>query len=75
MADLTGSLVRWEYEGQWFTARITEDVCSSAGSRWIGEVVDPGNFIGLSEFAPKQVLRVGQRVPNLLSGLLTVIGE
>lgn len=74
--DLVGRLVRWEYEGQWFTARITEDGCSDTGAQWIGQVVDPGNFIGLNaDLFGARPLSAGERVPNLLSALFTVVDE
>lgn len=74
--DMTGKLVRWEHEsGQWFTARVTGHRPGAGGGTYEGTVVDPGNYIGLSMFAPKQVLRVGQELPNLAPMLLTVIGE
>lgn len=70
--DLTGKLVRWESKGQWLTARV--DFPGPRGI-WVGTVVDPGNYVGLSEFAPKQAARPGDRLPNLRSELLTVIAE
>lgn len=72
---LIGKLVHWEFKGQWFTARIVEDGLNGTGTRWIGEVVDPGNYIGLSEFTPGKALTVGERVPNLLEALLRVVPE
>jgi hypothetical protein len=71
--DLTGKLVRWDCDGQWLTARV-EGTGTRRGS-WRGEVVDGGNFTGLSPFATKQALRAGDFVPNLRSELLTVIDE
>ena len=70
--DMIGTLVRWERRGQWLTARI--DFPGPRGI-WVGTVVDPGNYVGLSEFAPKQALQVGDRLPNLRGELLTVIAE
>jgi hypothetical protein len=71
-SDLTGELVRWESRGQWLTARV--DFPGPRGI-WVGTVVDPGNYIGLSEAAPKQAVKAGDRLPNLRSELLTVITE
>jgi hypothetical protein len=75
MTDLTGKLVRWDNKGQWFTARVTGGDGGSGRGSWTGEVVDPGNYIGLSEFAPKQALHVGQELPNLRPELLAVLDE
>lgn len=71
--DLTGKLVRWECQRQWFTARVGGT--GTQRGTWRGEVVDPGNYVGLSLFAPKQAVKVGQWLPNLVGALLTVIDE
>lgn len=73
--DMIGKLVRWENKGQWFTARVTGYDGGSGRGSLTGEVVDPGNYIGLSEFAPKQVLKVGDELPNLRPDLLAVVEE
>jgi hypothetical protein len=71
--DLVGKLVRWECQGQWLTARV--DGAGMRDATWRGTVVDPGNYHGLSDFAPKQALYVGDTVPNLRAALLTVVDE
>lgn len=73
--DMIGKLVRWENRGQWFTARVTGGDGGSGRGSYLGEVVDPGNYTGLSPFAPKEWLRVGQELPNLRPELLAVIDE
>lgn len=73
---MIGKLVRWQHErGQWFTARVTGYDGGSGRGSLTGVVVDPGNYIGVSEFAPKQAWRVGDVVPNLVRDLITVIDE
>lgn len=72
---MIGKLARWEHRGQWFTARVTGGDGGSGRGALVGEVVDPGNYIGLSEFAPKQALRIGHELPNLRPELLTVVEE
>lgn len=69
--DLTGKLVRWECDGQWLTARI--EGTGTRRATWRGTVVDPGNYIGLSPYAPKQTVRFRDWLPNLRAELLTVI--
>jgi len=74
--DMIGKLVRWEHDrGQWFTARVTGGDGGSGRGSLVGEVVDPGNYVGVSEFAPKQALEFGAEMPNLRPELLTVIDE
>jgi hypothetical protein len=73
-AEMIGKLVRWESDGQWLVARITGKGSGAAGSL-AGEVVDPGNYTGLSSFAPKESVSVGDTLPNLLPDLITVIDE
>lgn len=74
--DMIGKLVRWEHErGQWFTAKVTGHRPGAGGGTFTGTVVDPGNYIGISIFAPKEALRVGQELPNLAPLLLTVVDE
>jgi hypothetical protein len=73
--DLIGKLVRWECRGQWFTARVTDGDGGSGRGSFVGEVVDPGNFSGMSPFATEECLRVGQELPNLVADCLTVIDE
>lgn len=75
MADMIGKLVRWEHRGQWFTARVTGGDGGSGRGSLTGEVVDPGNYVSLSMFAPKQPLKVGVELPNLALDLLTVVDE
>jgi hypothetical protein len=70
---LIGKLVRWERGRQWLIARV--DGTGTRRGRWRGTVVNPGNYIGLSEFAPKQALGVGDVLPNLHPELLTMIDE
>lgn len=71
---MIGKLVRWESDGQWLVARVTGEGFGT-GDSLRGEVVDPGNYIGLSPFAPKVSLKVGDVVPNLQPDLITVIDE
>ncbi len=72
--DLTGKLVRWEFGGQWLTARVAGTGTTRDSLR--GEVVDPGNYVGLNSdlFGPDPV-QAGTWLPNLLRHLLTVIDE
>lgn len=75
--DLIGKLVRWEDDGQWFTARVTGPGSGLYGSL-SGKVVDPGNFVGVAAVHPyfaEQRLKVGESVPNLLPDLLAVVEE
>lgn len=72
--DMIGKLVRWESDGQWLTARVSGT--GAFRDSWRGEVVDPGNFVGLNAdlFGPERV-KVGTWLPNLKADLVTVIDE
>lgn len=72
--DLDGKLVRWEYGGQWLTARVAGTGTFRDSVR--GEVVDPGNYVGLNSdlFGP-QAVAVGTWLPNLRRDYLTIVGE
>lgn len=71
--DLTGLLVRWEYAEQWLTARVAGTGTLRDSVR--GEVVDPGNYVGLNAdmFGPRPA-RVGEWMPNLSIDYVTIIG-
>lgn len=72
--DLTGKLVRWENEGQWFTATV--DGTGVMRGSWRGTVVDPGNFTDtVHPYFEEHLLKVGEHVPNLLSSLITVVSD
>lgn len=73
---MIGKLVRWEYEDQWFTAKV-HGTGAMRGS-WTGEVVDPGNFAGLATSHPffeEEPLSAGQWLPNLIGEYLTEIAS
>lgn len=72
--DLAGKLVRWECRGQWLTVRIYGT--GAFRDSWRGEVVDPGNYVGLSSdlFGPEP-LEPGTWLHNLQTKLITVIDE
>lgn len=70
--SMIGKLVRWERKGQWFTARVTGKGHGASGT-FAGVVVDPGNYTGVSVYAPKVALREGDSLPNLVPELITVI--
>jgi hypothetical protein len=72
--DLTGLLVRWEYDGQWLTARVAGTGVFRNSVR--GKVVDPGNHVGLNSslFGPQPV-QADAWMPNLQRHLLTIIDE
>jgi hypothetical protein len=66
---LHGRLVRWDSDGQWFTARV------EVPDSFSGYVVDPGNFVGLdADRFGSRPLAVGNRV-SLLRRYLTVLEE
>lgn len=72
--DLTGKLVRWENEGQWFTATV--DGTGMMRGSWRGTVVDPGNFTGVAHpYFEESRLKAGDLVPNLLTDLITVVSD
>lgn len=72
--DLVGKVVRWEWHGEWFTARVTGRV---QGDSYRGVVVDPGNRkVGVKDNVqlPEPIpYKPGELVPNLLAHLCTVI--
>lgn len=72
--DLLGLLVRWECDGQWLTARVGDT--GTLPNSWRGEVVDPGNYVGLNAdlFAPRTV-EPGTWLFNLHTGYLTIVSE
>lgn len=60
--DLIGKTVRWEFDGRWFTATVRRR--DSSSGRYIGDVVDPGNF--------GEPMRSGYIAGNLDPDFLTV---
>ena len=68
---LIGKLVRAEWRGQWFTARITD---SHDGDVWSGVVVDPGNYI-FSVRGYMRDLNEGEHLTDIVGRFLTVIEE
>lgn len=71
---MTGKIVRWENDGQWFTA-LVHGKGAMRGS-WRGEVLDPGNFTGMGGVHPyfvEEPLKLGQLLPNLLDELITEV--
>jgi hypothetical protein len=74
MGDLVGKIVRWEWGGQWFTAKV-HSTGVMRGS-WAGEVVDPGNFTGMGGSHPyfeEERLTAGQWLPNLVGEFLVEV--
>jgi len=63
---MIGKLVRWERDGQWFTAKV-HGTGVIRGS-WAGEVVDPGNW---GHPLREKALAVGEWLPNLHEEFLT----
>lgn len=74
MGDLVGKVVKWENDGQWFTAEITGTGVTSGS--WCGTVVDPGNYVGMGGVHPyfeETPLAPGQHLPNLAWSLIDVV--
>lgn len=70
--DLTGLLVRWDYNRQWFTARIKGT--GTVRDSWRGVVVDPGNYTGFATdvFGPRPA-PTGTWLPTLHLDHLTIV--